>query len=80
MISKHKLYNIALVSAVVILMMVNVVVVGSCNPMVKLITNSTTQSVDFLKFPTDECGFKTSGFGFPTNGYEFSTDESDSPT
>ncbi len=60
MISKHKLYKITLVSAAMLLMLVNIVSAGSFRPdNIILGTNNTTQSVDFLKFPTCGCGSPT---------------------
>ena len=63
MISKHKLYKITLVSAAMILMLVNIVGAKPYNyePGAKLITDPTTQSVDLLKFPACgcDCGFQT---------------------
>jgi hypothetical protein len=67
MISKHKLYKIALVSTAMILMLVIIVGAKPYNyePGTKLITDPTTQSVDLLKFPACgcDCGFPTSGNG-----------------
>ena len=63
MISKYKLYKIALVSTAMILMLVNIVGAqpanhddrtGGCG--VTLITDPCTQSVDLLEFPTCGCG------------------------
>ena len=56
MISKHKLYQITLVSAAIILMLVNIVGAKPYNygSGATLITDNSTQSVDLLKFPA--CG------------------------
>ena len=63
MISKCKLYKIALVSTAMILMLVNIVGAKPGNHDdrtlgcgVTLITDPCTQSVDLLKFPTCGCG------------------------
>ena len=70
MINKHKLCKMALVSAAVILMLVNITGARSfhsddrnwgCGDVI-LKTNPVTQSVDFLKFPA--CGYD-GGYGFP---------------
>jgi len=63
MINKHKLCKMALVSAAVILMLVNITGARSfhyddrnwgCGDVI-LKTNPVTQSVDFLKFPACGC-------------------------
>ena len=54
MISKHKLYKIALVSLVMVLMLVSTVDAVKFGDVI-LKTDPCTQSVDFLKFPACGC-------------------------
>jgi len=56
MISKQELTKITIVSAAMILMLVNVVGAKSNDCGVTLITNNCRESVDFLKFPICGCG------------------------
>ena len=55
MISKQELTKITIVSAAMILMLMNVVGAKSDDWEVTLVTDPCTQSVDFLKFPTCGC-------------------------
>jgi len=52
--SKHKLYKIALVSIVMVLMLVSTAGAMRFGDVI-LKTDTATQSVDFLKFPACEC-------------------------
>ena len=51
MISKYKLYKIALASIAILLIVVSTAGAARFGDVI-LKTNSATQSVDFLKFPT----------------------------
>ena len=61
MITKHKLYKIALVSITMVLMLVSTVGAVRFGDVI-LETDPTTQSVDFLKFPTGECDWGCGSF------------------
>jgi hypothetical protein len=70
MISKRELTKITIVSAAMILMLVNIVGAMPFDCGVTLITDNCTQSVDLLKFPACGCegGFPICGCG--DNGRE----------
>jgi hypothetical protein len=70
MISKQEFLKITIVSAAMILMLVNIVGAMPCDCGVTLITDNCTQSVDVLKFPACGCGggFPTCGCGAPGRG------------
>jgi len=55
MISKQEFLKITIVSAAMILMLVNIVGAMPCDCGVTLITDNCTQSVDVLKFPACGC-------------------------
>ncbi len=62
MIIKHKLYKIALVSIVMVLMLVSTAGAARCGNVI-LTTDNATQSVDFLKFPACACDHGFCGCG-----------------
>jgi hypothetical protein len=62
MIIKHKLYKIALVSIVMVLMLVSTAGAARYGNVI-LTTDNATQSVDFLKFPACGCDHGFCGCG-----------------
>lgn len=61
MISKYKLYKIALASIAILLIVVSTAGAARFGDVI-LKTNSATQSVDFLKFPTGGCDWGCESF------------------
>lgn len=62
MIIKHKLYKIALVSIVMVLMLVSTAGAARYGQVI-LTTDNATQMVDFLKFPVCGCEDNSGGCG-----------------
>ena len=79
MISKHKLYKIALVSIVLVLMLVSTACAMRFGDFGNVIlkTDPSTQSVDFLKFPVCGCD---DGFGSFLDHFRHCSHESENCT